>query len=142
VRGALAANASIKAAMGANPVGLSLGMFGGHYGPAAGGAQTIHALLDIDTELTGADLARDLTVGLYDGVAFGSGISGITLDISVNSTVVVHQAFTSGSEAQLWFQDRALSLGTPSASMHIDVDLNITATNPGDGFFGRVIVGL
>lgn len=86
-----------------------------------------------------------LEVGLLDGtITSGSGFESLTFVITVDSSIVESQIFTSLSDAQAYFHDHVLDLGAidpDSPFLDLSFELTLQSFGGGDGFNGQFVVG-
>jgi len=145
----MTANPLIKTAFGTGPVFFAIGELGGAYsvgGTAA--SQTAAAEIDETVDLTLLASRTDLVIGFYNGAAFGSGVTGVTFDLYADGTDVLSKSFASAADAQTWFTNNAVDLGSLATDPQIDANtltlkavLMVTSTSAGSGFGGDVIIG-
>jgi hypothetical protein len=146
VSGLLGANPTISAAFGATPTILASEELGGGYSSSGSGSEVSHSTVELIATLDSQDLLQHLQIGLFNGQSFGSGVSGVTLDITANGTGLLHQDFGSGTAAAAYFADNAIDLGTLSASAYssgsldLQVSLQVATDSAGSGFYGGLLV--
>ena len=115
VASVLSINPNIDAAFGASPSFFAIGELGGAHSSQGGRSQTSTSEIDLTVDLTQLPVRQDLLVGLYDGVAVGSGFTKLTFDIYADGADVLHQAFSSVAAATAYFTDHAIDLGSLSS---------------------------
>jgi hypothetical protein len=139
VANVLAGNGSIAAAFGSSYSIFAIGELGG----GAAGATTT-AEIDETVDLTKLSPKGNLIIGFYHGQATSSAITGVSFDLYVDGTDVLHESFASGAAAQAFFTNNAVTLGSlasgPLSGNPLTLRAVLTVTG-GAGFFGDVIIG-
>ena len=136
-------NSNIATAFGASTEYFGVGEIGGG---SASAASTSTASISETVNLADLTTPGTLVLGLYDGAASGSGVTGVTFDLFVNGVDKVHQSFSSGAAAQAYFTNDAVSTGVTlgnTGTVTLQAVLTVTTT-PGSGpssFVGDVILG-
>ena len=113
----LTANPAIKSAFGAAPSFFSIGELAG--GDPATGVTVQSDTSEVETEIDLGNLsgAGDLEIGLFNGAASTTGVTGVTLSVTNGSTALLPmQTFTSGPDAAAFFIDQAFNLGALATS--------------------------
>ena len=144
----LAANAAITSAFGAAPVFFAEGELGGAYSTGGKAAQTVTSIFSESVDLTQLAARQDLVVGLYGGVAVGTGVTAVQFDLLVDGTDVLSQTFASAGAAKTWFTNHAVDLGSLASGATLGADtltvqatLSVTADASGSGFYAGILVG-
>jgi hypothetical protein len=140
------ANPIIAGAIGSSPF-LALGELGGGYPTGGTGTETTVSALNLNVALSSTDLANDLVLGLYGGIAKGlTGVTAVSLNVTANGHDLLDRSFTSGADAAGYFDDTAVDLGSLAGSSYGNGSLNLVATlhvttnAAGSGFYGGLIV--
>jgi hypothetical protein len=143
----LSKNGNIATAFGASPVFFAIDELGGRHSSAAAGAQTTTSEIDETVNLTKLASRQDLVVGLYNGVAVGSNVTGVTFDLFADGVDVIHKSFASGAAAQTYFTNNAVDVGSLASgplsgnTLTLKAVLRVTSSAAGSGFYGEIIVG-
>nr|MDQ2860757.1 hypothetical protein [Pseudomonadota bacterium] len=141
----LAANANIAAAFGSSPSFFAVGELGAGHSSAGNIAQTTTSEIDETVDLTQLSTLQDLIVGFYNGDAVGSGVTGVTFDLYVDTNHLIHQTFATASAAQAWFTNNAIDLGSLASmgfnALTLRAVLSVTSTSANSSFYGDLIVG-
>jgi hypothetical protein len=110
--------------------------------PGSSSDYTASATFSLDT--TQITLGDSLDIGLVDSsITAGSGFEQLEFKITVGTTTVVDQLFTTLAQAQTYFNDDTISLGglPSSSSLNFQFSLDLTSTGGGDGFNGQLVFG-
>ncbi len=146
----LNANPDIAAAFGASPDFFAIDEFGGSYDKSGGTApQTITDTINLRVDLAQLASPQDLVAGFFNATALGSGFTGLTFTLTAGgiATPLVSETFTSVTQAEAFFNDNALDLGSlatgplSGSALTLQATFTLTTTNPGDGFYARMIIG-
>jgi hypothetical protein len=127
--GAIASRANVTAAFNGGTV-YGAGVQGVNY--AVGATQAYTSTGQYSITLGGTS---SLILGLLDFTAYGTGFDQLTLSIADNGSLLYSRAFSSLGEAELFFSDGTLNLGSFSAGLQL---LTVTSSflGSGDGGFG------
>jgi hypothetical protein len=144
----LAANAAIKAMFGPNSSFFAIGALGGAYSVGGAGSKTTTSEVEETVDLTQLASRQDLTVGFYSGSALGSGVTGVAFDLYADGNDVLSKTFATASDAQSWFTDKAVDLGSLASGQPLGANtltlravLTVTTDSAGSGFSGDIILG-
>jgi hypothetical protein len=144
----LAANSVIKAMFGTKPSFFAIGALGGSFSVGGGGSQTTTSEVDETIDLTQLASRRDLVVGFYGGSTLGSGVTGVTFDLYADGNDVLSKTFATASDAQSWFTDKAVDLGSLASGQPLGANtltlravVTVTTDSAGSGFSGDIILG-
>jgi hypothetical protein len=126
-----------------SPSFFALAELGGGHSSTGTTAQTSDSAINFQVALTGKDATGSLEMGLVLGSNTGSGVSGVTLDISANGTDLYTKSFTSGAAATAFFTDNPVNLGFINNSLYssgvLDLRAELTVTSTGGGFWGSLL---
>jgi hypothetical protein len=147
----LAANSKIKSAFGASPVFFAIGELGGS-NFTNGTTVTTASVIDETVDLTKLTTRGDLLIGFYNGTVVGGdgNFRGATLDIYVDGTKKIHQAFASAADARTWFTNNAKDLGSLASgstlvgtndTLTLKAVMTVTTIFGDTGFYGQLIIG-
>jgi hypothetical protein len=144
----LAANTAIATAFGASPDFFAIDELGGQYSSAGTSSQTTTSEVDATVDLTQLASPGDLIVGLYDGTALGTGVTGVSFNLYADGVDVIDQTFTSAAAAQTYFTDNAVDVGSlasggalGASTLTLQAVMTVTGGASGSGFFGGLIIG-
>ena len=138
----LAGNGAIASAFAVSPSYFGLAELGGQYSAHGTSSETANTSVSLTVDSSLLATPGDLIVGLYGGVALGSGVTDVTLDIYADGSDVLHQDFASALAAKAYFTNNAVDLGALSGGTeHIQVSLSVTGASAGSGFYGNLLIG-
>jgi hypothetical protein len=139
VTGILNANSNLETALGTV---FGLGTEGASYSTTASGSRTYTDTIAWTLNTTG--LSGDLIAGLINDQSFGSGFDSLDFNVVENGTTIFDQNFTTLSDAQTFFTNHPLDLGTlPSGSNQvIDFNFSLTTSASGAGFGAQFLLGM
>jgi hypothetical protein len=134
----------IIADFGAKPTFMALGELGG--GQATGGTGLITEHSELSFTATFTDITKNLDIGFLSGNAQGTGVTSVTLDVYVNGSDLLSKTFTSAAAAKTYFSNNAFDLGAFSnpvigTQFGVTIDMSVTMSSGGSGFWGGVLVG-
>ena len=107
----LAANPTVAAALAATHTILGLGSMGANYG-ASSGSHTYSASVEYTFSLASSST---LKLGLLDFNSYGGGFDTLTLTAMKGASTIFNQSFTVLADAQTYFNDHVVGLGSFAA---------------------------
>ena len=133
------------AKFGASPIYLGVGELGGGVAASGSGSQTSTSTIDLKVAVNSTDVTKDLLVGLFGGTAVGTGVTSVSLDITVNGQEVLDKTFNSAAAAAAYFKNDVVDLGKisgfASAGGSLDVVASLKVTSAaGSGFYGGLLI--
>ena len=142
----LVGHSNVSAVLGiAGAVVFGAGAEGSYYAPTPTGEYEYQ--VSTYWQIDSTQLSGDLVAGLLGSQTFGAGFSSLDFSISENGTLVPGsiQHFTAATlgNAQIFFSDHALDLGTifSSTTLQIVVTLDLKTTTATTGFGANFLLG-
>ena len=142
----LAANGKLGAVFGAAGAAVfGAAELGGRYSPGGKGPEQISTQINISLDTFRLPAGEDLVVGLFGGQTFGAGLKDISVNLALNGSFTSY-SFANGAAAQKFFSNNVIDLGAAantqgSFAPTLIATLSFTATKPGSGLFGELLVG-
>ena len=122
-----------------------MGEIGGGHATGGTAAQTSTSNFTLEIDQTKVPAGGSLVVGLEGGKSTGSGVTSVSLTVTVDGTVASALSFSGDSVAQATaaFDDKAYNLGSLAGTGTLDLSfaLSVTGTAASSGFYGGFIVG-
>jgi hypothetical protein len=144
---ALIANPTIQQAFGVDPSFLAVGELGGGHSSSGSDTQTATSEIDIIADPSKLTTRGELVVGLYNATVVGGGFSSLTFDLYADGTDIVHESFSSVANAEAFFSDDALDLGSlataplGSTPLSLRAVMSVTGSSAGGGFDASLLFG-
>src|SRR5262249_19146445 len=133
-------NSNLETALGNGTV-FGLATEGASYSTTASGSRTYTSTIAYTLDTTG--LSGHLIAGLINDQSFGSGFDSLDFNIVENGTTIFDKTFTTLSDAQAFFTNDALDLGTFASGPNQVIDFNFSLTTgaSGAGFGAQFLLG-
>ena len=147
VNAVLAANSHLKTAFAtSSPSFFGIGELGGSYDSDGISSETDSQTMSFVIDPSKMANPQDLIVGLYSGTVVGSGFTDLDFTIMANGIAVDSQDFTSTAEAQTYFNNHALDLGSlttlaDGGSLDLQINMSETTNAAGAGFYAGLLIG-
>ena len=112
--------------------------------PGATGSQTTTTLITAEFDLSQFNTGSEFLLDLHQAVVMGSGVTGVTFDLTGLDTAPLHEAFTSAASAAAFFTNDVIDLGSFNAvtgdsnSLFLQTQLAVTTDDATSGFYAEI----